>query len=143
MAFEKPPSLDDYREIMPEHPKEITPGQKRARILLIVLGIFVLGLAALNLMKNDFTSTLRGTGAVRGMVLDAQGSPFVGNIYIEKTTLNAKTNPDGRFELANIPAGNHLLVVADAVSGREFPVLVNAGQTTDLGIVQFKSTATP
>jgi len=143
MAFEKPPSLDDFHEIIPEASKPITPKQKRVRILIAVLGVLVLGLAALNLMKSDLTSSLRGTGTVRGVVISEQGLPFVGDIYIEKTALNATTNADGSFELKNIPAGNHLLVVADAVSGREFLVLVVASQTTNLGTLQFKSTATP
>jgi hypothetical protein len=143
MAFEKPPSMNDFNEIIPEAPKDVTPLQKRVRILLAVFGVFILLLGLLNLWKSDLTAPLRGTGTVRGVAVDTQGQPFSGDIFVEGTTLGAKTNADGSFELKNIPAGKRLIVVADAVSGREFPVVIRAGQTTNLGTVQFQSTATP
>lgn len=143
MAFEKPPSLDDFDEIIPEAPKQVTPQQKRVRILLAVFGVFILLLGLVNLWKSDITAPLRGTGTVRGVAVDAQGQPFNGDVFVEGTALGTKTNADGSFELKNIPAGQQLIVVADAVSGREFPVAIRAGQTTNLGTVQFQSTATP
>jgi hypothetical protein len=143
MAFEKPPSLDDFDEIIPEAPKQVTPQQKQVRVLLVVFGVLILLLGLLNLWKSDLTAPLRGTGTVRGLAVDAQGQPFQGDIFVERTTLAAKTNADGSFEFKNVPAGQQLIVVADGASGREFPVVIQIGQTTDLGTVQFQTTATP
>jgi hypothetical protein len=75
--------------------------------------------------------------------LDPSGQPFNGDIFVTGTTLAAKTNPDGSFELKNIPTGNRLVVVADALTGREYPVTIIAGETTNMGTVKFQVTATP
>jgi hypothetical protein len=143
MAFEKPPSLDNFQEIIPESKKVLTAGQKRVRILAVILGLMVLILVVVNLWKSDLTAQLRGAGAVHGVVVTVQGQPFLGNIYVTGTNLAVKTNADGSFELKNIPIGRQLIVVADSQSGREIPVNIVAGQTTEMGTVQFESTATP
>ena len=143
MSFEKPPSLNDFDEIIPERRPELTAKQKSLRLLLALLGVFVLLLGGLNLAKSDLTAVLRGTGAVRGLALDARGQPLTGNVFVTGTELAASINPDGSFELKNVPAGQRSIVIADLVSGREFPALIQAGQTFDLGTVQLKSTETP
>ena len=143
MPFEKPPSLDDFTNIIPEAPKQITPLQKRIRLAVVGVGVFVLILGLLNLWKSDLTAPLRGTGTIQGMVVDMNGKPFQGDIIVEGTRLATKSKPDGSFILNNIPAGNQLIVVADGFSGREFPAIIQPGQVTNLGTVQFKSTATP
>lgn len=143
MSFEKPPSLDDFTNIIPEAPRQITPQQKRVRLMFAGVGVFVLVLGLLNLWKSDITAPLRGTGTIQGMVVDMNGKPFQGDIIVEGSSLATKTNVDGSFILKNIPAGKQLIVVADGFGGREFPALIQAGQVTNLGTVQFKSTATP
>lgn len=143
MSFEKPPSMDDFAEVIPEAPKEITPQQKRVRILLAGFGIIILLLGLLNLWTSDLTAPLRGTGTVQGVAVDAQGQPLLGDIFIEGTKLATKTNADGSFSLSNVPVGRQLVVVADGVSGREFPAVIQPGQVTNLGTVQLKSTETP
>jgi hypothetical protein len=143
MSFEKPPSLDNFQEILPEGKNDITPRQKRVRILAVIVGILLLLLAGVNLWKSDLTSELRGAGIVKGVVVDGKGQPFAGNIFVTGTNLAARTNPDGSFELKNIPTGRQLIVVADSQSGREIPVIIVAGQTTEMGTVTFESTATP
>lgn len=143
MPLEKSPALGDFREIIPEAPKQITPKQKKIRLMILLLGAMVLILGLMNLAASDLTAPLRGMGNVRGVALDDQGRPFKADIFVEGTTLSAKANPDGSFELKNIPAGQRLIVVADGASGREFSTIIVAGQTTDMGKVQLKSTATP
>lgn len=143
MSLEKPPALGDFREIIPEAPKEITPTQKRIRLMILLLGVTVLILGLMNLAASDLTAPLRGTGNVRGVALDNQGRPFKADIFVEGTTLSTKANPDGSFELKNIPAGQRMIILADSASGREFSTIIVAGQTTDMGKIQLKSTATP
>ena len=143
MSFEKPPSLDDFTNIIPEAPKQTTPPQKRVRLLFAGFGVLVLVLGLLNLWKSDLTAPLRGTGTIQGIAVDINGKPFQGDIFVEGTRLAAKTNADGSFILKDIPAGKQLIVVANGTSGREFPADIQAGQVTNLGTIQFKSTETP
>ena len=143
MSFEKPPSLDENFNAVPAVIKDTTLRQKRVRRLTISLIILVFILLMANLWQSDISANLRGMGAVRGVAIDVNGQPFAGRIFVEGTNLIANTNVDGSFEVKNIPAGQRLIVVADSLSGREYPVQINAGQVTDVGNVVFKSTATP
>ena len=143
MSFQKSPGLDDFQEIIPETPHELSTAQKVIRGLIGIFLIAVLILGMLNFWKSDQASFLRGTGSVRGLALDERNQPFSGSIFVEGTGLVAKTGPDGSFELKNIPAGNRIIVVADTVSGREFPVEIMVGKASNLGTIKFKSTATP
>ncbi len=143
MAFEKPPSLDNFQEIIPETKKNLSPRQRRVMVLAVIIGILVLALGAVNLWKSEFTSGLRGTGTIKGVAVDNQGQPFVGNIFVTGTSLTTRTNSDGSFELANVPSGRQFVVVADSQSGREFPVNIFAGKITEMGTVLFVSTAIP
>ena len=143
MSFEKPPSFDENFNATPEAIKDTTPQQKRVRVMVIALAVLVIILFMMNIWQSDFAANLRGMGTVRGVAVDVNGKPFAGRIFVEGTNLIANTNADGSFELKNIPAGQRLIVVADSLSGREYPVKIDAGQVTDVGQVVFKSTATP
>jgi hypothetical protein len=143
MSFEKSPKLDDAREIIPDAIKPVTPQQKITRVMAVVLAVLVLILGMMDLWQSNISLSLRGMGIVRGVAMDAQGHPFVGNIFVEGTSLSVNTNADGTFELRNVPAGQRLIVVADNLSGREFPAVINAGETTDIGKITFQTTATP
>lgn len=143
MSFQKSPGLEDFQEIIPEKPREVTTAQKVTRILIGFFTIMVVVLGILNFWKSDLAAPLRGTGSVRGVALDQNGQPLAGSIYVEGTRLQAITNLDGSFELKNIPAGMRTIVVADSVSGREFPIEIYVGQESNLGTVRLQSTATP
>jgi hypothetical protein len=143
MSFQKSPGLEDFQEILPEKAQKLSKAQKAARVLIVFFAIVIVVLSVLNFWKSDMAAPLRGTGGVSGLALDEEGQPLNGNIYVVGTQLIAKTNPDGSFELKNIPAGRRVIVVADAVSGREFPIDILIGQMSNLGTVRLQSTATP
>jgi hypothetical protein len=143
MSLQKSPGLEDFQDIIPEKTGELTNAQKVARILIGFFAIAIVILSIVFFWKSDLAAPLRGTGSVRGLAQDESGKPLDGSIYVTGTTLAAKTNPDGSFELKNIPAGKQLIVVANAGSGREYPVEITAGQASDLGTITIQSTATP
>lgn len=143
MSFQNSPGLEDFQEIIPEKARELSTAQKAVRGLIGVFVVLVIVLGGLNLWKSDMAAPLRGTGSVRGVALNSENRPLSGNIYVVGTVLQAQTNPDGSFELKNVPAGRRTVVVADAVSGREYPVEIAAGKVSDIGTVRLQSTATP
>jgi len=143
MAFEKPPSLENFQEIIPETKIELTLRQKTIRILAVICVLLLLLLVSVNLWKSDLTAQLRGTGAVHGVAVTTLGKPFEGSIFVTGTKLATKTNADGSFLLKNIPIGQRFIVIADSQSGREVPVNIVAGQVTEMGMVQFELTAAP
>jgi hypothetical protein len=144
MGFENSPSLNNVQKYNANPPRKITPtAQKRIRIIILFLSLFVFSLASINVLKSDATSALRGKGSMAGRVVDSYGKPFVGKIFVEGTQLEAITNPDGSFEMKDVPAGRRLVVISDGTIGNEFAVDIVAGQTIDLGKLFFQATATP
>ena len=143
MKFENSPSLGEYKHGLPERPPDSTTRRRRLRIVILIVLLFVLLLGAANLMKSQTGGILMGTGAVRGVVVDQNGAPFHGRIFILGTKLAAVTDSNGRFQLDRVPAGAQSLIVADNLVGRDFPVQVIAGQTADVGQIEFIPTATP
>jgi TonB-linked SusC/RagA family outer membrane protein len=74
----------------------------------------------------------RETGSISGVVTEAAvGEPVSGaRIAIAGTQFSALTNPDGRFSIANVPAGTHVVqarMIGFAV--QEQTVTVASGQT--------------
>lgn len=63
------------------------------------------------LLLVDFTST-NAQNTISGKVTDAEtGNPTPGvNIFLANTTIGTSTDKEGRYELDNIPLGNHILV---------------------------------
>jgi hypothetical protein len=86
---------------------------------------------------------LMGTGAIQGRVVDGQGSPFIGRVFIIGIDQIVNTSSDGSFLLERIPSGDQSLVVANTTTGQEHPVRVVTGQTLNIGQVQFLVAATP
>jgi hypothetical protein len=147
MSFEKSPSLDDYKEGLPENLPDLSAKKRRIRYALGILFGLALFLGAANFFRSEagglFMRTVMGTGAVQGRAVDGEGSPFAGRVFVIGVDQIVRTSSDGSFFLDHIPAGNQSLVVANATTGQEHPVTIITGQTLNIGQVQFLATATP
>jgi hypothetical protein len=143
MSFEESPSLDDYKKGLPEKLPELPNNKRRIRLALVIFFGVVLLLLVANFLQSGKVNLLMGTGSIRGRAVDGNGSPFVGDVFIVGIDQIIRTSTDGSFLLESIPAGDQSLVVANATSGQEYPVRIVAGQTVDVGQVQFLVTATP
>lgn len=97
-----------------------------------------------SILKNTRTlDNLTATGLVRGRVVDENGQPFQGKVFILGTKLITETDANGNFELSRVPAGNRTLVVADELSGRAFEIQVATASEFQMGQIRFQPTATP
>jgi hypothetical protein len=143
MSFEESPSLDEYKAGLPENLPDPSIKKRRVRLLLGILFGISLFLGIANFLQSKTASLLLGTGSVQGTVVDAQGSPFLGDVFVIGVDQIVSTSPDGSFLLERIPSGDQSLVVANATTGQEHPVRVVAGQTLNVGQLQFLVTATP
>jgi hypothetical protein len=143
MSFEESPSLDDYQNGFPEKLPDPSVKKRRVRLALgIFLGV-VLMLGVANFLQSQTGSLLLGTGAIQGSVIDGLGAPFMGDVFVIGNDQIVHTSSDGTFILKGIPSGDRSLIIANARTGQEYFVRVVAGQTLDIGQVQFLVTATP
>jgi len=143
MALENSPSLKEFEQGIPEKLSDPSTKNKRIRILiLILLGLLIL-ILAFSFAKSDAATLLAGKGSLSGLVLDDDGQPFHGYIFILGTELETQTDAEGRFLIEKVPAGARLLIVANEFAGYEFPAFVIAGENTDLGQLKFITTAVP
>jgi len=83
-------------------------------------------------------------GTVTGRAVDAKGEGIPGvTVIVDGTTLGASTNSDGRFVIANVPAGPHILVYsAIGLNAARVPVTVTEGQTTETAAATLSENAT-
>ncbi len=142
MNFEQSPSLKDFRNGL----REDLPSKKRLspqQVIILILAVTVIALAALVWARSDSAQLVRGTGSVQGVVVDENGQPFHGEIYILGTNITAFTDSNGFFRVNGVPAGKQYLIVADQRVGHEFQIAVLPGEGLDVGTLRFVSTATP
>ena len=143
MAFENSPSLKEFEGGMPEKLSDPSAKKKRFRSAIFVLLGLVILLVGFSFAQSNAAELLAGKGSLSGLVMDDNNQPFHGYIFILGTELETQTDAEGRFLIENVPAGARLLVVANDFAGYEFPVVVTAGENTDIGQLQFISTAVP
>ncbi len=143
MAFEKSPSLEEFEDGIPQKLSDPSARRKRVRMLVLLVVIFLLFLLAISFAQSDASALLAGKGSLSGQALDDNRQPFQGYIYILGTEIETVTDAEGYFLVESVPAGTRTLILANEYAGYEFPVLVVAGETVDIGMIQFITTATP
>lgn len=143
MSFEESPSLDEYKDGLHLPPAGPSARQRRVRVVLLVAFLFVLLLSVANFFRSPLSNQLLGTGAVTGVVLDAQGLPFHGEVLVLGTNQRTQTALDGSFRLGRVPSGIQSLVILDEQGGNEIRIQLAPGQTLDLGAIRFTGTAIP
>ncbi len=140
MPFEKSPSLESFAQGIPPEPTDPERGHRIARTVIIGLMVMLGVLVVINLAQSRAVAIIGGYGTITGMVVDANGRPAVAEIIIERTDLVINSQPNGRFTVDGVPEGEHLLVVATANTGIEYPVVAVAGASVDIGTVQTPAT---
>ncbi|MBK8616841.1 MAG: carboxypeptidase-like regulatory domain-containing protein [Anaerolineales bacterium] len=144
MQFDESPELDQFKDGMPENTPAPDAGRKKFRVILLLTFIVVsLFGVALLLKENRTLATLTGTAVVQGRVVDEDGQPFIGEIFILGTELKTQTDANGNFELRRVPSGEQILIVADELIGRDFSIQVTTATTLEMGEIRFETTAMP
>jgi hypothetical protein len=134
--MERSPSLDEYKDGMPERLPDSSARRKRAWIAIAVLAALALVFGVLNLARSGAFARVAGVGGVKGVVVDETGQPLPAEIFVLGTNLSAETDASGYFEIQGVPAGDQTLVIGYLAQGTEVPVRVAGGETRDLGQVR-------
>jgi hypothetical protein len=143
MQFDESPSIDEFKDGMPENMPDPNRRRRRFFLAVLVLALVVAMMGAGVIFKQSgVVEHVTGTGVVRGRVVDVDGKPFQGRIFILGTELATQTDENGNFELGGVPDGEQVLIVADDSVGRDFDIQVATGAQLELGEIQFISTAT-
>jgi len=143
MALENSPSLKEFEDGLPQDLPDPSQKKKRFRRILFTILTLLLLFAGFTFIQSNTAKLLAGKGSINGLVLDDSGKPFQGYIFILGTDLETQTDENGQFLIEDVPAGMRTLIVANNDAGYEFPTLVEAGKTTNIGQIQFASTAIP
>ncbi len=146
MPLDDAPSFDhaQFQNGLPEKLPDPNLQKKKFRILLLVITMVIALMGFSILLKNTRAiENLTATGLVRGRVVDENGAPFQGSIFILGTDLEAQTDGNGNFEVSRVPSGEQTLVVADSLSGLAFNIQVAAASELQMGEIRFETTATP
>lgn len=138
MSVENSPSLDLYREGIPD--KFPDPRRPRRIVwgIIVSLAVLALGFGIFTLARNGTLALLTGTGSVTGVVFDDTGNPVEADIFIFDTKLSARSDGNGVFSLSGIPAGERVVVVGYRGIAREYPAVIVSGGVIDLGELHFQ-----
>lgn len=136
------PSMEEYAQSLVRRPPD--PKQRRLIWVLIAsLTVLVVVLGVVNLVQSNQFAVFSGNGSISGMIVDGSGNPVNADIFIERSTIESRSDSTGRFAISGIPTGQQIVVVAHNGMGQEYPVVVTAGGITDIGIVRVSKTAVP
>ncbi|MGC8879184.1 MAG: hypothetical protein ACP5R2_08165 [Anaerolineae bacterium] len=144
MAYEQSPSLKTYEQGLPSAPLPDTSARRKwLWVIITLLAVATVALAVITFARSTAAAILVGTGTVTGKAVDESNRPIVAQIFVLHTNIEAKSNPDGTFEIHGVPAGQQSIVVAYQGAGREIVVDVVAGTRVHMGTVQLTATAVP
>lgn len=134
--MERSPSLEEYKDGMPEKLPDSSGRRRRAWITIAVLAALALAFGVVNLVRSDAFAHLAGVGGVKGVVVDEKGQPLAAEVFVLKSNLEAQADASGYFEIQGVPAGQQTLIIGYLARGVEVPVRVAGGETRDLGRIQ-------
>lgn len=143
MSLEQSPSLDQFKDGLPEK----LPDQRKRRnfrwLLIFLLAAAALALGVADFLQSDTAARMAGTGSISGKVADENGNPIAAQIYVMGTHIRGTAQSDGSFHLDDIPAGMQSIAIAYEGTGFEVPAQVRVGENTALGKLQYTSTLEP
>src|SRR4051812_2365752 len=86
--------------------------------------------------------TAQAAGTVSGRITSEIGQPVVGaQVYLSGSQLGSVSRADGRFSIANVPAGTHeLRAIQIGMKPDTRSVTVSAGATTEVNITMSAQT---
>ncbi len=146
MSLEDSPKLQGEAQWMQDDTSELPPKRKKSRSIWGIIGILIaLGaiLGLLNLAQTDLAADLSGKGSVTGAVKNEAGKPVEVEVYVLGMELETKSDEHGNFRLANVPAGERIIVIAYQGMGSEYHVQVLPNEETSLGLVRVVETQIP
>jgi hypothetical protein len=146
MSLEDSPKLQDDAQWMQDDNLEAPAPKKKPRSTWGIIGILiVLGaiLGLLNLTRTDLAAGLSGKGSVTGTAKNEAGKPVEVEVYVLGMELETQSDENGNFRLANVPAGERIIVIAYQGLGSEYHVQVLPNEETSLGLVRVVETQIP
>jgi hypothetical protein len=138
--FEDSPSAESLLDGIPETTSNDPRGR---RVAIGILAIIVIGLFIAVFAQRQAFQNLTGTGNVSGVAIDTLDRPAQVEVFVLGTDLSAVANPNGEFEVKNVPAGNQVVVVTYQGMGEEVNAAVEPGETIHLGEIVVQVTLEP
>jgi hypothetical protein len=143
MPLEDSPSLDYYKEGMPEKLPDSNINRRRLLGVMGILLLIILIVEGVNFLRSPLGVILRGQATIQGQIVNQLGQPIPAEIIILETRKSVVAGNDGRFVMENVPAGQISVVANYQGTGVEIPVSLNAGSYFDLGQIRVAATAIP
>lgn len=137
MSLSNSPSLQEYKNGIPENKRNPNSRKKTFRLVLLFLLIIALGLLSAQFFQNDIAAMLAGKGTLSGRVVDENGNALSAQVYVFGIDRPENTDAEGYFTYKNVPAGNRSLIIAYNGTAQEFIVQALAGMTVDVGDLSF------
>ncbi len=137
--MERSPSLDEYKEGIPEQLPDSSKRRRRVWFAVVILAVAALILGVVNLARSGAFARMTGVGGIKGVVVDEKGQPLQAEVFVLKSNLSTVADASGYFEIQGVSAGHQTLVIGYLAQGIEVPVRIAGGETRDLGQIRMST----
>lgn len=134
MNLQDSPSLDDFSDGY-QPPPDPEARRKRIRLILLILSLFVFILGFSNFYQSDVAAYLAQKGSISGFAVDESGRPIQVEIIIFGTNIIGLSDENGYFNIRNVPAGEHSVIVAYGSIAAEVGTIVHANGESNVGTI--------
>jgi hypothetical protein len=136
MKLDDSPSLEDYTDGIPPESTGKSEGKGPIAIILWSLVILIVILLGVNFAQGNAIGQFIGAGTLSGQAINESGQPIKVDVLVFGTKVIEQSDKTGFFKISGIPSGQQSIIVAYGDIATEIIVMINAGQTTDMGVVE-------
>jgi Carboxypeptidase regulatory-like domain len=135
-------ALEAYAQRLVRRPPD-PKRRKQIRGLIASLMTLVVILSGITLWRSQSVSVFSSQGSIIGSVVDPSGHPVAADVYIERSSVESRSDAAGHFAISGVPVGQQVVVIAHNGIGQEYPVVVTRNGMIDIGVVRVMTTAVP
>jgi hypothetical protein len=136
MPLEDSPSLNQYKNGIPDNLPSSSDQKKTVNFIIYALVGLIIILGSLSFLKTNNKLQLAGSGVISGYTVDEYDQPVSAEVFISGADEYVIAGVDGYFQIEGVPAGDYSIIVGYNYVGSEYPVEVNAGGNTDMGYLK-------
>lgn len=134
MTLQDSPSLSDFSDGYTP-PPDPDKGIKRARVIIGLISLLILGLGMINFTQSDLAVKYARKGSIAGFAVDETGNPIQVEVLVFNTNISVHSDQVGYFVIKNVPGGEQSIIVAYGNIAAEKKVVVAPGTENNLGMV--------
>jgi len=136
MPLEDSPSLDIYKNGIPNKLPDLSKKKKLIKYFIYGLLLLTITLGVTSLLKSNTIALLSGSGSISGFTVNENNQPVSAEVFLSGFDESVFADENGYFLLKNLPPGDFTLLVGYDFVAQGYPVTIKSGKNVDLGYLE-------